>query len=329
MKKKDRLLTLDAMRNISGVSGHTWVWVTARMTQLLLGPPRRVRVELEGLENLPDGPVIFAANHTHTYDFLPLRIYLYLRRGLFGSTWIKARAWQNPVEKFYFSRTGNVPLGSKGYVLAADFKRHLGRRPSEAEYRVLRRHLDAGTPLPDEPLYESLMNTPREILGRGFQPSTSTYRDAVLDCFFEMMQISLRIARESRDAGQYQHINPQGARSSRLTEGKTGVMHASRALNLAIVPTAICGMKESLPNEGLKSNGGTILIRFGTPYMPELDGLPADYRPFDPRTEGAVRPLFEAQTAALMTKIDALCTPAYRYQADFVSDATSGTARFL
>jgi 1-acyl-sn-glycerol-3-phosphate acyltransferase len=320
---------LDTMRQIHGAARPRWVWTACKLTQALFGPPRSVRVEFEGLDNLPAGPVIVAANHTHTYDFLPLRAFLFLRHHLFGSSWVKARAWQNPVERYLFSRTGNVPLVSKGYVLAADFLRLVGRRPTEAEYRALRNHLDRGDALPDDAVYAQVQDAERHILGWSFTPSTSTYRDAIRDCFFEMMQVSLRIARESCEAGQFQHINPQGARSSRLTEGKPGVIHASRALDLAIVPTAILGMTETFPNHGLKTRGGAITIRFGEPYTPDLDALPESYRPFDPRITAACGALLQQRTTELMGKIDALCSEAYRFRSDFVCDATSGTARFL
>ena len=110
------------------------------------------------------------------------------------STWIKARAWQNPVMINYLSYTGNVPLASRGYVISGDFKQLFGRKPSNDEYRALRDHLDEGSPLPEGEVFDQLQNQARSILGEDYSPSQSTYRQAIESCFKQFMESSLIVA---------------------------------------------------------------------------------------------------------------------------------------
>lgn len=323
-----KLLTPQGIRQVSGSVWKPWVNMTLLLGDGVFGFQRSLDLELEGLEHIPNEPCIVATNHTHNYDFLPLRYLFYKRRKAMLSTWIKARAWQNPVMVKYLSYTGNVPLASRGYVISGDFQELFGRKPSDEEYRALRTHLDEGTPLPEYEVFNQLQDQTRSIFGKQYSPSQSSYRETIESCFREFMEASLLVAERAVQSGLHQHINPQGTRSSRLTDGRPGVIHAAIRLKLPILPVSILGMREALPNEGLKSTGGKILVRCGKPYIPKFNGLSDMYQPFFAEQESD-QIIIQAALDDLMSKINDLCDEHYCMQEGYVSDGKQGVARFL
>ena len=322
------LLTPKQTLNISGSVWQPWVNMTSWLGDGVFGLQRSLKLELEGMEHIPDQPCIVATNHTHNYDFLPLRYLFYKRRKAMLSTWIKARAWQNPIMIKYLSYTGNVPLASRGYVISGDFKQLFGRKPSDHEYRALRNHIDEGNPLPTGEVFDQIQNQARSILGEVYSPSQSNYREAIDSCFRQFMESSLVVAERAVQSGLHQHINPQGTRSSRLTDGRPGVIHAAARLKLPILPVSILGMREALPNEGLKSAGGTIVVKCAEPYLPNLDGLSDTYEPFFVSQESD-QTIIQHALDKLMFKINELCDDHYCMQDGYVSDGKQGVSRFL
>ena len=244
------------------------------------------------------------------------------------STWIKARAWQSRSMMHYLSHTGNVPLASRGYVISGDFKETFGRKPTDEEYRVLRDHLDKGEALPSDEVFEKLQGEARTFLGMDFNPSQLSYREMVERCFNDFMESTMVVAERAVRTGHFQHVNPQGTRSGRLTQGKPGVIHIAARLKLPILPVSILGMREVMPNDGLKSAGGTITVRCGEVYQPELTDLSAEYRPFfvESRDDQAV---IDRELSILMSKINILCDEDHCMVEDYISDAKTGVARFL
>ena len=323
-----QLLTPEKAKSMSGAIWLPWVSLTSLGGHLVFKLQRSLKLKLEGLEHIPDQPCIVATNHTHNYDFLPLRYLFYHQKGVSLSTWIKARAWQNPLLINYLSYTGNVPLASRGYVLSGDFKQVFQRKPSEEEYRALRNHLDKGTPLPEGEVFDRLQQEARSILGIDFNPSSSSYRDCIDLCFREFMESTLVVAEKAVKNGLYQHINPQGTRSSRLTDGRPGAIHVAARLNLPILPVSILGMREAMPNQGIRSAGGTILVKCGEPYLPSLEDLSSGYRPFFVKEESDQQ-IIDRELSVLMSKINELCDERYCMQEGYKSDGKQGVARFL
>ena len=189
------------------------------------------------------------------------------------STWIKARAWQNPALRYFLGNSGNIPLASRGYIISGDFQQLLGRKPSDEEYRALRDHLDQGAPLPDGEVFERLQNQRRSLFGSPFNPSERSYREALEQSFGAFMESSLIVAERAVQNGHFPQVNPQGSRSSRITRGKPGAIHIVASLKLPILPVSVLGMRSAMPNQGLRSRGGEIVVRCGEPYRPALEGL--------------------------------------------------------
>ncbi len=285
------------------------------------------RLELHGFAP-PATPVIYASNSTQKYDFLSFRSAMWARRvPLVMITKAKNYhvRWMRPV----MEHTGVVPLASKGYVLLRDVSDTVGRRPTEDEYRALRAHLDLDAPLPDTPLAAALRSKRRDILGVAFDPSGSSLRDAWRATYRALLGESLRLAREAVAAGHSLHIYPEGTVSSRLGRGRIGAVTFARALGIPLAPAGISGSRDVYIGQTPMLRGGTLRLRFGEPWHPDLAELPDDFRPFDPEHEREHRAVLQSATDALMDRINALIDPACQRQEGHVPDGTRGTRRFL
>ena len=276
----------------------------------------------------PAAPVIYASNSSQKYDFLTFRSAMWAR-DLPVATITKAKnyhvAWMRPV----MENTGVVPLASKGYVILRDATATLGRRPTEDEYRALRDHLDRDEPLPDAAPFLTLRTRPRDILGRPFDPATTSLRAAWQAVYSALLGEAVRLCREAVAAGHSIHIYPEGTVSSRLSAGRIGAMMFAQSLGLPIVPVGISGAREAFRGATPLLRGGTIDFRFGAAYRPDLSDLPADFRAFDPAHERRDRDVLQRATDDLMTRINGLLAPDYQRRDDHVPDGTRGTKRFL
>ncbi len=316
---------LELLRRTNPLCSPGWTAAGRSFGDLVFWLPPRARVELEGLEHLPTGPAIFAPNHTHKFDFFPVRCAL-LHRGVHLMTWIKARDYQHPAMRWLLGKGGNIPLVSRGFLIASDFAEVHGRKPSEDEYRALRLHVDEGAPL-DAKLAAGLA-APRRIAGVEVELAHG-YRHALRHAYHVLMEEALRLARVGRDAGRHQHIYPQGATSRQLTPGHPGVVQAALALGVPIVPVGVSGCREVFLGKGHPFTGrGRVIVRLGPAFEVARSVVPEGFRPFHPDDEDAHRVLLQAESDRLMEVINGLCEPAYQWAADAHSDAKRGVARF-
>jgi 1-acyl-sn-glycerol-3-phosphate acyltransferase len=284
------------------------------------------RLVVEG--EIPRSPAVLATNSTQKYDFLALRAEL-LRRGIPAVTLTKGKNYHQPAMRFLLSRLGVIPIVSRGYLLTVDFGAVWSRRPSEAEYRALRRHLDSGEPLPPGEPFERLQGMERSMVGHPFRPDRESYREVMLRAYAASLGETVRLARQAADAGHHVQMYPEGTVSKRLGTGRIGLVQLAQALRLPIVPVGMSGCPETFCGATPALRRGTITIRFGQPFPPEIAGLPAGFRPFHPEDEEAYRtPLLET-TGRVMTAIEGLLDPDYRSLPGFESAGTRGTRRFL
>lgn len=287
----------------------------------------RTRLALEGFTP-PASPVIYASNSSQKYDFLSFRSAMWAR-GVPIATITKAKnyhvAWMRPV----MENTGVIPLASKGYVILRDVTDTAGRRPTEDEYRALRDHLDADVALPDGELTRALRGTPRRVLGVPFDPRGESLREVWQKTYRALLGESLRLARVAVSAGHSLHIYPEGTVSARLGRGRIGAVSFARALGVPLLPVGFSGAREVYVGQTPLVRGGTLTMRFGEAFAPDLAGLPDGFVPFDAAHERAHRDVLQRATDALMDRIDALLSPAYQRREGFVSEGTRGTRRFL
>ena len=288
-------------------------------------------VVIENLEALPREPVIVAMNHPPFYDFLPLRAPLY-REGRHFVSWVKARAYKDPLVGKFLHNTGNVPICSRGYVIAADWFATFGERMTNDQYRAVRDHVDHGKDLPTEdPKLERLATEGRDILGWSFNPSTHNYGQAVRMIFYDLMQISIKKTAESVSRGEHVHIYPQGSIAARLIPGKVGTVEAALALGLPILPLGVSGCRETFLGESpIPVPGQKIIVRFGERlHSIPREEFPHNYRPFHPDDQANQREKLEHYTRKIMDDLNELLEPDYQWAPDLQSDAKTGVTRFF
>ncbi|MBI2900886.1 MAG: 1-acyl-sn-glycerol-3-phosphate acyltransferase [Planctomycetes bacterium] len=280
--------------------------------------PRRTRIVLEGAEFIPrDRPVFFAMNHTDRYNYWPLQYALYRLGGLrYTATWVKGKYYEHPLSAFFMSVTNNIPVPSRGYVLAGEFRRAIGRRPTDAEYRELRGE-NGGAPCDEVRRFRDS----REFAG--FE-----------DLFTRMMA---EVTRLNREAVSRYALNvlvfPQGTRSIRLSRGHPGLAQMTQHLGVPIVPVGCSGSDRIFPGPSPYPQGGRVVYRIGAPLEPDGPEIGAHRvrEPFVPFTRSAEphRTRFAAITDAVMERINALVDPRYRFGATGTSDGVSGMGRFF
>ena len=319
---------LEFLRTHRVVGRKVAIRILVGIANLLIRRIGRTQVVWQG-KSLPDHPVIIATNHTHRLDFLPMWVDL-IHGGHLLTGWVKARMYKHRRARWMMRSTGyNIPLVSKGYLIAADFKELFDRRPGEGEYRRLRDHLDHRQPLPKSPTFERLQTQERSILGCRFEPHKETYREALVDLYYRMMSRALDLAGKAVNVGAHLHIYPEGEVSQRLTRGHTGIVHVALALDLPIVPVGISGIAEAYIGNGPLTRGGEVRICVGEELEvdPELGG--PDFRPFHPDDQVACDRRFQEVTDRVMKALNQLVDPSLRSERERGgSPQSDGVERF-
>lgn len=323
------MIDIDNLNNIESIADPTWAYTTAGLSMLTFMMTPGARIRIENLERLPKEPVIVAMNHTHMFDFLPLRAPLLFKGKTFVS-WVKSRAYKSAHMGLFLSQTGNVPICSRGYIIAADYFDLFGERIDEETYRALRNHADRGLPLPQDPKFERIQFTPRAMLGWQFNPSGTSYQEAIEAVYYEMMQISLRLTRRCINRGDHVHIYPQGSISGQLTPGRSGIVQAALAFGLPVLTVGVSGTREAFrSSKSFLPGKGEIVVRFGNMHMVPRDEFPADYRPFHPADERKHQSRLLLHTQKIMEDLNEQLEPEYQWADDMKSDAKTGINRFF
>lgn len=285
--------------------------------------PRRTEIVIEGLENVPrDRTVFFAMNHTDRYNYWPFQYGMWNRGMRYTATWVKGKYYENPWMARFMIATNNIPLPSRGYVIATEFRKERKRAPDSAEYRVLRDIADgtrteAGTS----------GDVSAFIAAGGLVRFEETFRLMAAEV--------MRLTRTALgDLKQDVLVFPQGTRSIRLARGLTGLAQAAQSLGTTIVPVGSNGSEKLYPGGSPWSKGGRVVYRIGAPLDPEGPEL-APHRvrePFESLTPGATRAhgvKFRAITDVVMSRIAALLDPEYRALEGAESDGVKEMDRFL
>ena len=291
--------------------------------------PRRTTIVLEGKENLPDGPCFLAMNHTDRYNYWPLQYQLWFEGLGFTATWVKGKYYESRPIGAFMDLMNNIPVPSRGYVIATEFRARTGRKPSHEEYRLLRDLVDRRRPATD-PLPEGTAADLRTLVGDGVDFL------AQFDALFQrMMQEVIRLNRKSvEELGLKVLVFPQGTRSRRLTRGHTGLVQMAQHLRAPIVPVGCNGSDRLYPGDSPFSSGGRAVYRIGPPIdltSPELTeyAVPTDAVPLTRDATERFGDRYLALTDRVMDRINDLLDPEYQ-RAEAEADAVeTGVERFL
>jgi 1-acyl-sn-glycerol-3-phosphate acyltransferase len=289
--------------------------------------PRRTKIELVGTENLPDHPVIFAMNHTDRYNYWPFQYQLYRDGHGFTATWVKGKYYENAAIGAFMDSCNNIPLPSRGYVIATEFRAALGRVPTNAEYRLLRDIVDRQRTL-DAPLPGDTSADLRTFL------RTGDFLGRFDRLFGAMMDEVLRLCRSAiEEQDVHLLVFPQGTRSKRLTRGHTGVAQVAQHLGATIIPVGCNGSDRVYPGNSPLARGGRIVYRMGAPLTPDGPELaphrvPAAARPFSHEATAQHGEAYQAITDIVMDRINDLLDPEYQRQ-EGVDAETASVSRFI
>jgi 1-acyl-sn-glycerol-3-phosphate acyltransferase len=296
-----------------------------------------IDITLEGLDRLPDEPVIYAMNHTDRYNYWPFQYRMWLDADRFTATWVKGKYYQDRMLAKFMEWTNNIPTVSRGYLIGRDFLNVTGRRPTDEEYRTLREQVDAATGgdvserrLPDD-VPPAIYEKRRRILGMEYHPTRHHWAMRINDLFRAMMGRFVELNGEALDKGLDLLVFPQGTRSIRLTRGRIGLAQIAMYYDATIVPVGCNGSDEVYPADDPFARSGDIVYRIGEPIG---DDERTDYQvdePFEPFTAEAEqhhRDRFQAFVDLVMDRINDLLAPRYQFAPDDVSDS-GGADRFV
>jgi 1-acyl-sn-glycerol-3-phosphate acyltransferase len=302
-------------------------------------PKGNVRIDVEGLERLPNEPVIFAMNHTDKYNYFPFQYDLWRRTGRMTATWVKGKYYESRAVGAFMEWTNNLPTVSRGYILARDFLSTMGRRPSEAEYEALRAWINDtaavdrdASPAPEADLPARLLQQPRDILGCPFDPARQSYAEAVNATYAAMMREFMSLHDQAFGCGLDLLIFPQGTRSVSLTRGRVGLAQVALHYKKPVVPVGCSGSDLVYPGESPWAKPGRVTYRVGAPIpygaVPGCD-IDEAFEPFTPAAEHTHRATFQRHVDYVMDRINELVDPPYQYGADLDGTLVAGTDRFL
>lgn len=312
---------------------------------LLLAPnylvPPRVKIDIEGFDNVPDEPVIYAMNHTDRYNYWPFQYKLWRQFGRFTSTWVKGKYYENEWLGKFMEMTNNIPTVSRGYLIARDFKAVCGRAPTAEEYRALRTAVDVAAGVKEAPgdgvepagvVPRAILDRPRNVLGRRYSPGRESYMLYINELFGMMMQRFVEINEEAFGKGLDLLVFPQGTRSIRLSRGRIGLSQMALYLKTPVVPVGCSGSDKVYPGNSPVGRGGHIVYRMGEPLLyDEMSDfhIGEDFEPFTAEAENKHREKFQGYVDVVMDRINGLVDPKYQFAEDLASDGVDGSRRFL
>jgi 1-acyl-sn-glycerol-3-phosphate acyltransferase len=280
--------------------------------------PRKTEIIIEGIEHIPrDRTVFLAMNHTDNYNYWPLQYEMY-RRGLpFTATWVKGKYYEHEAMATFMDACNNIPLPSRGYVIATEYRTLTGDKPSSASYRALRdrvdRRIDADAPMTDlEPKAQTFV---RAFCGSLDGAAFIARFDALwLSYLHEILRLTGKALNE---VGNNLLLFPEGTRSSRLLRGQTGMMQVAWHLRHDIVPIGCNGSDDCYPDDRPFSRGGRIVYRVGKPLRidgPELSphAVDASVIPLTHQAALAHGDAYRAGTDVVMAHLEALLDARYR-----------------
>ncbi|MGD8317856.1 MAG: 1-acyl-sn-glycerol-3-phosphate acyltransferase [Myxococcales bacterium] len=298
-----------------------------------------VDIQIEGLQNVPDEPVIFAMNHTDRFNYFPFMYEMWKTQDRYMTVWVKGKYYEQPIVATFMELTSNLPTVSRGYIITKDFALTMGRRPTDSEYETLRELVNReADPDGDSATVDvsgippKLFETKRTILGLNFNPAESSYAAAINRVFNAMMREFVRLNERSFELGLDLLVFPQGTRSIRLPKGRIGMMEIALRYKKTIVPVGCNGCDLVYTGSLPIAKAGTIVYRIGRPIpYEELSDFHIDesYEPFTPEAEHAHRAKFQGAVDLVMNRINDLLDPRYQFSEDLESTGVSGTARFM
>ncbi len=90
-----------------------------------------IDIRIEGIEKIPNEPVIYAMNHTDRFNYFPFMYKMWKLKERYITVWVKGKYYESPIAATFMELTSNLPTVSRGYIITKDFALTIGRRPTQ------------------------------------------------------------------------------------------------------------------------------------------------------------------------------------------------------
>ena len=300
---------------------------------------KNLRIEIEGLSNIPDYPVIFAMNHTDRYNYWPFMFKLWrlhlkgLVKHPYITVWVKGKYYENRFIASFMRLSGTIPVPSKGYLVVKDFVSTFGSKKALND-KALKYLLDYvkgekeedDLKALDEKLYEFVKKKHGEYDPKIYE----NYREYINKVHVDMMKKVLEL---NKDAIFNKKLNllvfPEGRRSKKLTRGKPGLAQVALALDVPIVPVGCNGSDKAYTGDlPFPKSNKTIVYRVGEPIefkkLSEEFNIKESFVPFTPQSK-KLQDIFEKATNIIMERIYNLLDEEYKGDFRKKDEATVST----
>ena len=270
----------------------------------------KVDIRIENIERIPHGEnVIFAMNHTDRFNYWPFQYKLFSTHEFpFTTVWVKAKYYKNAFLAKGLNLCNLIPVPSMGYLIEEFYKKTFNRRMDRSLYRVVKDMIDGR--IAEAGPNERAAIEAIQAMGEQFTEFIRGYYETVMEKVGELSRIALC------DKSLNLIIFPEGTRSLKLAEGRTGLAQLALHTEKRIVPVA-CNNSEEVYKGSLPfARSGRITYRVGEPLSVH-DRLKAfriaePFRLFSRESQQRYRDQFEGVTRIVMASIEEMLDEKYR-----------------
>ena len=270
----------------------------------------KVDIRIENAERIPrDENVIFAMNHTDRFNYWPFQYKLFkMKEFPFTTVWVKAKYYKNAFLAKGLNLCNLIPVPSMGYFIEEFYRTKFNQKMDKGLYRAVKDLIDGR--IAEAGPNERAALEALQAMGDQFADFIRGYYESAME----------KVADLSRTALCEQKLNliifPEGTRSVKLAEGRTGLAQLALHTEKKIVPVA-CNNSEDVYRGSLPfARSGKITYRIGEPLsvhdrLKEFR-IPEPFRPLSRESQQRYREQFEGVTRIVMASIEGMLDEKYR-----------------
>jgi len=281
---------------------------------LFLGPNYRifsnVDIQFENIERIPkDKNIIFAMNHTDRFNYWPFQYKLWkLKEYPYTTVWVKGKYYRNDTLAKLLNWCNLIPVPSMGYLIEEFFSKKFGRRIEKDEYRAIKDAIQA-----NGESKHSITKRGVELAAQieeNFIEFITPYYESIMDRVAELSKIALLEKKLNLI------IFPEGTRSTKLAEGRTGLAQLALNTGTTIVPVGCNNTDSIYPGTSPIAKSGHVIYRVGEPLS--FDGklkdlrINEEFKLFSAESRIQYKEKFDEVTRIVMENINNLVDKRYR-----------------
>lgn|GEM_PF-129898 len=265
-----------------------------------------VDIEVEGIENIPrDETVIFAMNHTDRYNYWPFQYRMWKDKFFFTTVWVKGKYYKNTLLSHALDWCNLIPVPSMRYLIEEFYKLKFRKKLLDSDYRVLKDYVEGKVKSGAE-----FANEIGVLIKENFREFVKGYHEQIME----------KVTDHSTKALFEKSLNliifPEGTRSLKLAEGKTGIAQLALFTEKKVVPVG-CNNSENVYTGTLPfAKTGKIIYRVGEPLsVKDRLGpfrIQEKFKPFSPESQIRFKEQFEGATKVIMECIGKMVDEKYK-----------------